>query len=104
LVSIWNKLPVTSGQVVTLKDPPGPDRVTTLTVKGNIDMKFEIKRESGVLTLERQGATKPWRFLLMGIRSVQSVGGGAAESTAIGTLITPDIKADRLRILLISSE
>jgi alpha-D-xyloside xylohydrolase len=73
------------------------------SIKGNIDMKFEIKRESGLVTVERQGASKPWKLVLMGIKTVKSVDGGAAESTAIGTLITPDIKADRLRISLTSS-
>ena len=73
------------------------------SVKGNMDMKFEIKRESGILTVKRQGATKPWQLLLMGIRSVKSVDGGAAESIPSGTLVTPDIKADQLQILLISS-
>ena len=73
------------------------------SVKGDIDTKFEIKRESGIVTVERQRASKPWKLLLVGIKTVKSVDGGATESTAIGTLITPDIKADRLRISLASS-
>ena len=73
------------------------------SVKGDIDMKFEIKRENGTLTLEQQGASRPWKLLLVGIKTVKSVDGGAAESTPSGTLVTPNIKANRLRILLTSS-
>jgi len=73
------------------------------TVKGDIDMIFEIKRESGIVTVEQQRASKPWKLVLMGIKTVKSVDGGTAESTAIGTLITPDIKANRLQISLTAS-
>ena len=73
------------------------------SVKGDIDMKFEIKRESGIVTVEQQRASKPWKLLLVGIKTVKSVDGGAAESIPSGTLVTPNIKANRLRILLASS-
>ena len=72
-------------------------------IKGDIDMIFEIKRESGIVTVEQQRASKPWKLVLMGIKTVKSVDGGTAESTAIGTLITPDIKANRLQISLTAS-
>jgi alpha-D-xyloside xylohydrolase len=71
--------------------------------KGEVDMRFEVKREGGTLAVERQGASKPWKLLLVGIQSVKSVDGGTEESTPIGTLVTPVNKADRLRISMASS-
>jgi alpha-D-xyloside xylohydrolase len=73
------------------------------SVKGDIDMKFELKRKDGTLTVVRQGASKPWRLLLVGIKTVKSVNGGKEESTPNGTLVTPTMKANRLRISLASS-
>jgi len=61
-------------------------------------MKFEIKRESGTLTVERQGASKPWKLLLVGIKTVKSVESGMAESTPIGALVTPNLETNHLRI------
>jgi alpha-D-xyloside xylohydrolase len=72
--------------------------------KGEVDMRFEMKREGGTLTVDRQGASKPWKLLLVGIQSVKSVEGGTEESTPIGTLVSPVMKANRLRISLTSSE
>jgi len=66
-------------------------------------MKFEIKRENGTLTVERQGASKPWKLLLAGIKSIESVKEGKAEGTPIGTLVTPAINANRLTISVVSS-
>lgn len=74
------------------------------SVKGDIDIKFEIKRENGSLTVERQGASKPWKLLLVGIKTVKSVDNGTAEGIPIGTLVTPNMKANHLTILLTSSE
>ncbi len=73
------------------------------SVKGEVEMKFEIKRENGTLTVERQGASKPWKLLLAGIKSIESVKEGKAEGTPIGTLVTPAINANRLTISVVSS-
>jgi len=73
------------------------------SVKGDIDTTFEIKREDGTLTVVRQGASKPWKLLLVGIKTVKSVNGGTEESTPNGILVTPTMKANRLRISLVSS-
>src|SRR5271157_517623 len=67
------------------------------SVKGDIDTTFEIKREDGTLTVVRQGASKPWKLLLVGIKTVKSVNGGTEESTPNGILVTPTMKANRLR-------
>lgn len=73
------------------------------SVKGDIDMTFEIKREDGALTVVRQGASKPWKLLLVGIKTLKSVNGGTEESTPNGILVTPTMKVNRLRISLVSS-
>jgi alpha-D-xyloside xylohydrolase len=73
------------------------------SVKGVIDMKFEIKRERETLIVERHGVSKPWKLLLVGIKTVKSVESGMAESTPIGTLVTPNLEANHLRISLASS-
>lgn len=73
------------------------------SVKGDIDTKFVVKRESGTLTVERHGASKPWKLLLVGINSVKSVNGGTVESSSTGTLVTARIKTNRLKISLTSS-
>ncbi len=74
------------------------------SAKGDIDIKFEIKRENGSLAVERQGASKSWKLLLVGIKTVKSIDGGTAESTSIGTLVTANMKANHLKISLASSE
>lgn len=73
------------------------------SIGGDKDMKFELKREGGTLTVERQGASKPWQLLLVGIKSVKPADGATEESTPIGTLVTPTIGANHLRISLASS-
>jgi Alpha-glucosidases, family 31 of glycosyl hydrolases len=73
------------------------------SIKGEIDLKFELKRENGILTVERQGADKPWKLLLVGIKSVKSVNGGIKEDTPTGTLVTPGIKVNRLTVSMASS-
>ncbi len=74
------------------------------SIKGDVDLKFEVKCEGGILTVDRQGASKPWKLLLVGIKSVKSVTGGKEESTPIGTLVTPSNKANHLKISLHPSE
>jgi alpha-D-xyloside xylohydrolase len=73
------------------------------SIKGEIDLKFEVKRENGILTVERQGADKPWKLLLVGIKSIKSVNGGIKEDTPTGMLVTPGIKVNRLTVSMASS-
>jgi alpha-D-xyloside xylohydrolase len=70
------------------------------SLTGDVDATFEVRREEHTITVEPHGATKRWQLLLMGIPSVASVEGGAAESTQKGTLVTPVGGADGLRVLL----
>jgi alpha-D-xyloside xylohydrolase len=73
------------------------------SLKGEVDLRFEVTREGDTLAVERQGASKPWKLLLVGIQSVKSVEGGTEERTPIGTLMTPINRTNRLEISLISS-
>jgi alpha-D-xyloside xylohydrolase len=73
------------------------------SIKGDIEIKFELKRESGTLTVVRQGAAKPWKLLLVGIKSVNSINNGTEESTPAGTLVTLSAAVNHLRISLASS-
>ncbi|MBN1810347.1 MAG: alpha-xylosidase [Anaerolineae bacterium] len=70
------------------------------SLTGDVDATFEVRREEHTITVEPHGATKRWQLLLMGIPSVASVEGGAAESTQMGTLVTPVVGTDGLRVLL----
>ncbi len=42
-------------------------------LNGTIQTRFDIKRERNVIYLERQGATKAWNILLVGIGDVENL-------------------------------
>jgi alpha-D-xyloside xylohydrolase len=77
-------------------------QVTTVipTVTGEIEATFTVKREGQVITVQRQGGSKPWRLLLVNIQTVASVAGGRAQANPQGVLITPATGADPLEISL----
>jgi hypothetical protein len=50
--------------------------------------------------VERQGISKPWQLLLVGIESIASVEGGEAESSTQGALVTPTYETEYLKIWL----
>ena len=70
------------------------------SVAGDVDVRFEVKREGRTITVERQGASKRWQLLLVGIEAVASVEGGTIESNKKGVLVTPTYDADCLKISL----
>ncbi|MFN2272417.1 MAG: alpha-xylosidase [Anaerolineae bacterium] len=70
------------------------------SVAGDVDATFEVQRQGNEIAVERQGASKPWRLLLVGVKSVASVEGGTAESSPEGVVVTPAKDANRLRISL----
>jgi alpha-D-xyloside xylohydrolase len=72
------------------------------TIQGEVDMRFSLKREGGILTVLQQGALKAWSLLLVGIQVVGSVEGGLQESTPQGVRITPARKARQIKISLSS--
>ena len=70
------------------------------SVAGDVDVRFEVKREGRMITVERQGASKRWQLLLVGIEGVASVEGGVIESNKNGVFVRPMYGANCLRILL----
>jgi alpha-D-xyloside xylohydrolase len=92
------------GEGVTLRAYELADgaRATAIvpTLSGEVDATFEVRREGRLISVEPHEAFKPWQLLLVGVPSVASVEGGAAESTPQGTLVTPTAGADGLTILL----
>jgi alpha-D-xyloside xylohydrolase len=86
-------------QVYQLAD--GADISTPIpALAGNLAATFVIKREDRTITVERQGTAKNWRVLLVGIEAIESVEGGAAESSPQGLLVASLPDGDRLKILL----
>jgi alpha-D-xyloside xylohydrolase len=71
------------------------------SIAGGVDVAFEVKREDGVITVERRGISRRWQLLLVGIESIASVEGGVAESSTKGVLVRPTHDADCLKISLI---
>lgn len=67
----------------------GTQTVVVPDLRGEMAATFIIERTGERLEVTRAGAAKPWQLLLVGTAAVQSVAGGAAESTARGVLITP---------------
>jgi alpha-D-xyloside xylohydrolase len=70
------------------------------SVAGDVDVRFEVKREGRLITVERQGTSKRWQLLLVGIEAVASVEGGTTQSSTKGVLVTPMDDADCLKISL----
>jgi alpha-D-xyloside xylohydrolase len=70
------------------------------SVAGDVDATFEVRRAGDEIAVERQGASKPWRLLLVGVESVASVKGGTVKSSPEGVMVTPAKDADRLKISL----
>jgi len=70
------------------------------SLAGDVDVRFEVKRQGRMITVERHGASKRWQLLLVGIEAVASVEGGEIESTKDGALVRPTHGADCLKISL----
>jgi alpha-D-xyloside xylohydrolase len=86
-------------QVYQLAD--GADISTPIpSLAGNLAATFAVKRDGRTITVERQGAAKSWRVLLVGIEAIESVEGGAAESSPQGVLVASLPDGDSLKILL----
>jgi alpha-D-xyloside xylohydrolase len=62
------------------------------------ELQATIKRREKHITLETEGAGKPWSVLLRGVYNIQAVIGGSYRSVSMGTLIRPDIYTGVLRI------
>ena len=65
---------------------------------GQTAASFTVTRAMGIVTVERLVGTKPWRLLLVNVKTHPSVVGGTAETTPDGTFVTPDADAARVEI------
>ena len=70
------------------------------SVRGEIQITFEVMRDGRTILVERHGKSGTWRVLLVGIPSIESVQCGTAESHAQGVLVTPGLDTDTLQIFL----
>jgi alpha-D-xyloside xylohydrolase len=59
-----------------------------------------VRREGRQIHVDVQGATKPWRVLLRGMGTPQTVGGGSVQAEPLGTLLIPEPGADHLTVQL----
>jgi alpha-D-xyloside xylohydrolase len=86
-------------QVYDLTD--GATMTTAIpSITGDMNMLFEVKREEQTITIARQGVSKLWRVLLVGIKTIASVEGGSADSGPHGVMVAPMRDANYLRIIL----
>jgi len=70
------------------------------SVRGEIQITFEVMRDGRTILVERHGKSGTWRVLLVGIPSIESVQCGTVESHAQGVLVTPGLDTDTLQIFL----
>jgi alpha-D-xyloside xylohydrolase len=64
------------------------------TVKGEVALTATARRQGDTVRVAVEGASKPWRVLLRGIKGVRSVEGGEARSDDVGTLVVPSGNAE----------
>lgn len=92
------------GDGVTLHLYEFEDRARTPLVipsrSGDIDLRFDVRREGQTIIVERHRAAKPWQLVLVGIEAVASVDGATAERASEGTLAKPAHTVDHLSIKL----
>jgi alpha-D-xyloside xylohydrolase len=67
---------------------------------GGVEATFEVRREGRNISVQRDGSSKPWQLVLVGVHSIASVAGGSLESSAHGALVRAAHETDRLDILL----
>jgi alpha-D-xyloside xylohydrolase len=70
------------------------------TVKGQVAMTIEARRVGARIDVQVHGASEPWRVLLRGVASVNSVDGCTAQPDALGTLLLPASGASRVSVHL----
>lgn len=74
--------------------------VTIPSLVGEVAAIFSASRQGRTITMTPQGAAKQWQTLLVGMKTIEAVDGGTAESSSKGVLVTPTPGTDRLKILL----
>jgi alpha-D-xyloside xylohydrolase len=69
------------GAAVTVRVP---------TLSGDTAATFEVKRDGQRIDARAEGASEPWRVLLRGVASLQSVEAGVDAAGDLGMLLTPE--------------
>ena len=59
------------------------------TLQGQTALILQVHREGHHLYIQAEGANKPWRVLLRGVKTVASVSGGTGEIDEQGLLLIP---------------
>jgi alpha-D-xyloside xylohydrolase len=90
------------GEGVTLQIFQLEDRkqisVEIPSLDGKVETRFDIRREGNVINIQRQGASKAWNVLLVGIDSVEKVESAKIEIVNSSTLMKVSGETDELTI------
>lgn len=74
--------------------------VEILNLEGEIETKFEIRREENLIHIQRQGASKAWNVLLVGIPLVQNVENAQFDIGDDSVLVRVKERVGEIRIRL----
>jgi alpha-D-xyloside xylohydrolase len=70
------------------------------SVDGRIETRFEIRCDGNEIQIQRQGSSKPWSVLLVGIGSVENVNNASHETVNGSLLIKVNEEVDEIKIPL----
>lgn len=73
------------------------------TLDGKIETKFDIKREGNVMHIERQGPSKAWKVIFVGIDSMENMENTEIEMVNGTTLVRVNGEINELTIDLLSN-
>jgi len=73
---------------------------TVYTIKGEKEVLFTATRDSNVISIKVEGATKPWTIQLRGVNEISSVSGAIVEADTLGVKIIPTENTNSLHIVL----
>ncbi|MFB5679156.1 alpha-xylosidase [Paenibacillus terreus] len=74
--------------------------VTVYSTAAEAELNISVQREDGSIFIQAEGAGKPWKMVLRGIKEVGAVAGGRWEATNEGVCITPDSTLGQYRVTL----
>jgi len=67
---------------------------------GKIETRFDVRREENTINVQRQGPSKPWNLLLVGVESVEAIENAEIEVINTSTLIRLPHETTELKIQL----
>ena len=67
---------------------------------GTIETRFDVRREENTINVQRQGPSKPWNLLLVGVESVEAIENAEIEVINTSTLIRLPHETTELKIQL----